>query len=234
MLEAIRARLAARAGVGRLARVDKRSGGLIEGHVERIADGRIEGWAFDPTRPDRPVELEMLLHDGDRLAARQPIPRRPRPCRDRRRALRLYRSAAGQCQHGRSATPIVGRIAAAPGGLRFSGRFSGDRERLAGAEEGPELLGGLHLAAAGADIGVGVGGDWRCGRGLVAGAVDTVEDDRDVAAAFRPLKALDAGGVGRVVAGEVVEGLVGAAGEAPPDGQASIPGRKQARGGGRD
>jgi hypothetical protein len=65
-LDAIRQRLAARAGAARTSG----TAGALWGHVERVADGVLEGWAVDADDPSRPVLL--ALHDG--VATRAPIP----------------------------------------------------------------------------------------------------------------------------------------------------------------
>lgn len=56
MLEAIRGRIASRAGA--LCYAGK---GPLRGHVERISDDGIEGWVIDEATPTAPVELELLI-----------------------------------------------------------------------------------------------------------------------------------------------------------------------------
>jgi len=62
-LEAIRARLAARAGLSLTAKAP----GSLVGHVERIQDGQLQGWIVDSANPAIPVELEVLV-DGEMVA----------------------------------------------------------------------------------------------------------------------------------------------------------------------
>jgi len=62
-VEAIRRALARRAGLPPLAWQP----GALSFHVERRDDTMVEGWAFDPVRPDSPVELE-LRHDRSVVA----------------------------------------------------------------------------------------------------------------------------------------------------------------------
>jgi hypothetical protein len=62
-LEAIRRRIAARAGVAASAGVP----GDMAGHVERLEDGELEGWIMDQANPSNPVELEVLV-DGEIVA----------------------------------------------------------------------------------------------------------------------------------------------------------------------
>jgi hypothetical protein len=58
-LDAVRRRLAARAGVAAAAAMS----GELSGHVERVQDGMLEGWVMDSACPAAPVELEVLV-DG--------------------------------------------------------------------------------------------------------------------------------------------------------------------------
>jgi hypothetical protein len=62
-LDAVRRRLAARAGIGVVAAAP----GALAGHVERLADGVLEGWVIDRENPAAPVELEVLV-DGEIVA----------------------------------------------------------------------------------------------------------------------------------------------------------------------
>ncbi|MCW3477114.1 Hint domain-containing protein [Limobrevibacterium gyesilva] len=62
-LEAVRRRLAARAGIATFAAAH----GPLQGHVERLADGTLEGWVLDTATPSVPVELDVLV-DGETVA----------------------------------------------------------------------------------------------------------------------------------------------------------------------
>jgi len=62
-LEALRRHLAARAGVVAVAATP----GELAGHVERLENGLLEGWAMDVANPETPVELEVLV-EGERVA----------------------------------------------------------------------------------------------------------------------------------------------------------------------
>jgi hypothetical protein len=62
-LEAIRRRFAARAGIAALPAVP----GMMQGHVERLHNGELEGWVMDRANPDTPVELEVRV-DGESVA----------------------------------------------------------------------------------------------------------------------------------------------------------------------
>lgn len=62
-LEAIRRRIAARAGIAPAASVP----GEMVGHVERLRDGELEGWIMDRANPANPIELEVLV-DGEIVA----------------------------------------------------------------------------------------------------------------------------------------------------------------------
>jgi hypothetical protein len=62
-LEAIRRRIAARAGIAPSAAVP----GEMAGHVERLSDSELEGWVMDQANPANPVELEVLV-DGEIVA----------------------------------------------------------------------------------------------------------------------------------------------------------------------
>ena len=55
-------RLAARAGLAQPVAVP----GPMQGHVERVAGGFVEGWAIDLANPDQPVELELVTRMGPR------------------------------------------------------------------------------------------------------------------------------------------------------------------------
>jgi serralysin len=55
-------RLALRAGVI----LSAGAPGPLQGQVERVAGGFVEGWAMDPARPDLPVELELVTAMGPR------------------------------------------------------------------------------------------------------------------------------------------------------------------------
>ena len=61
-LEAIRNRLAARAGIAAAAKAT----GELRGHVERLEDGVLQGWVLD-TATTTPVELDVLV-DGESFA----------------------------------------------------------------------------------------------------------------------------------------------------------------------
>jgi len=61
-LDAVRRRLAARAGI----HPEPTAPGPLLGHVERLADAIAEGWVLDEANPTIPVELEAW-HDGARL-----------------------------------------------------------------------------------------------------------------------------------------------------------------------
>ncbi len=58
-LDAIRRRLAARAGLP----VAPASTGALKGHVERLEDGVLVGWVTDATAGAAPVELDVLVDD---------------------------------------------------------------------------------------------------------------------------------------------------------------------------
>ena len=62
-LEAVRRRLAARAGLSVMAAAP----GKLRGHVERFTDGLLQGWVMDEANPAIPVELEVLV-DGESVA----------------------------------------------------------------------------------------------------------------------------------------------------------------------
>lgn len=61
IVETIRRRIAARAGVEQAVRS---APGEILGHVERLDDGMLEGWVLDKANDTAPVELEVLV-DGE-------------------------------------------------------------------------------------------------------------------------------------------------------------------------
>jgi Ca2+-binding RTX toxin-like protein len=63
-LETARRRIAARAGLPTPPPL-QRPGPLI-GHIERIRNGMLEGWAADPANPDHPVELLLRTPHGER------------------------------------------------------------------------------------------------------------------------------------------------------------------------
>jgi hypothetical protein len=75
-LEAIRRRIAARAGIAAYATAP----GEMAGHVERLCDGELEGWVMDRANPDTPIELEVLV-DGEIVATA--LANRYRPDLDR-------------------------------------------------------------------------------------------------------------------------------------------------------
>ncbi len=58
-LQAIRRRIAARAGLSHEGAIP----GVLAGHIERWQDGKLEGWVVDRNDPASPVELEALV-DG--------------------------------------------------------------------------------------------------------------------------------------------------------------------------
>jgi len=62
-LEALRRRIAARAGMAPSAVVP----GTMQGHVERLSAGELEGWVMDRANPANPIELEVLI-DGEIVA----------------------------------------------------------------------------------------------------------------------------------------------------------------------
>jgi hypothetical protein len=62
-LEAVRRRLAARAGLSVVAAEP----GTLRGHVERFEDGVLQGWVMDEANAAIPVELEVLV-DGESVA----------------------------------------------------------------------------------------------------------------------------------------------------------------------
>jgi hypothetical protein len=75
-LEAIRRRFAARAGIA----PSTGAPGEMAGHVERLCDGKLEGWVMDCANPNTPVELEVLV-DGEIVATA--LANRYRPDLDR-------------------------------------------------------------------------------------------------------------------------------------------------------
>lgn len=59
-----------------LATVDPRTGTEPVGNIDRIDHGEISGWAWDPTRPDQPVEVEIL---DDAVVVLKVAADKPRP-----------------------------------------------------------------------------------------------------------------------------------------------------------
>jgi SGNH hydrolase-like domain, acetyltransferase AlgX len=50
-------------------------GGSIEGHLEAVVDGRAVGWAWDPQRPQEPLEVEVLVDEEPVATARADVER---------------------------------------------------------------------------------------------------------------------------------------------------------------
>lgn len=98
-------RLAARAG---LVPADN-APGPMQGYVERLAGGYVEGWAMDPAAPDRPVELDLITPMGPRrvLANRYRADLRRAGIGTGRHGFRVPAGAAGAITLRRTADGAV-------------------------------------------------------------------------------------------------------------------------------
>ena len=143
-LEAIRRRIAARAGIAPAAVVP----GEMVGHVERLREGELEGWVMDRANPANPIELEVLV-DGEIVAT--VLANRYRPDLDRagladgRCAFAVVMPAAAKMSaRSRCGAPAM----AARSRCRFA-RPSPPESRAAGpasdGERRPRQAGGVSL-----------------------------------------------------------------------------------------
>ena len=105
-VEAVRRRIALRAGLDEAVRV-----GNLRGHVDRITAKCVAGWAQNADHPEAPVCLDVLVRgDLSRPGSGQPLSRRPSESRHGQRPPRLRIQAAaeaGFCSGARRSTALV-------------------------------------------------------------------------------------------------------------------------------
>ncbi len=175
ILDRVRHTIDARAGIET---IDTARSGPLQGSLDGVEGTSIVGWAFDPTRPDSPVTLEVL--DGDGLIARVTA---------NRFRGDLEAAGIGDGRHGfelrlaRSLSPLTRHE------LRV--RRVTDGKELPGSPlvvepyDRKDLLKDARRAI---DTAIGVAGDASTLDAMMATLLDGVEDVRRLRSAFRPDK----------------------------------------------